>query len=1600
MKNKIFVATLLLIVLSITSIGLNSCLDYCETMYGSKDCNFAERTIEILNPLGGEKWEIGSTQKIQWEYTGEIEEVKIELCDVDGVCEEIITTSSGTIEGDGYYNWKVNDSFLGSYILRISDAGNSNKDPVIAETESEITIYRDVNTIALYINNGDVYTTSSSVILSITGVFGNGEMRFSNNQADLDSMSWEQYESIKFWDLIPEDGEQTVYGQFKDMLGNITDVDDSIILDITSPTATLSNTPPEAPDTTDVTEIDIIVGGADVVSYKYNLNVNNNGWTGWSDEIALSNHITETDLPDGLHQLKVVGKDESGNWQSFMDATVCNWIVDAITPTGSLIIDNGNDYTNNASVMLNIVGASDGQQMRFSNTSDFSGVEWETFSSIRNWVLSTGDGIKTVYGEIKDSSGEVITIDDTIELDTTPPNVVLSNTPSDPDTTGEINITVGGGAPGTGDEVIAYKYNLNINNTGWTGWTDEIPVSNPITATDLPDGSHQLKVVGRDTVGNWLSYFEAEVFTWVVNAVNPNGTFTINNNDAFTNSVDVNLSMSITTTGSRMRFSNDDVSWSSWENYNTSKSWILITGDEMKTVYCEIEDDSGEVISLMDNITLDTTPPEAELFNLPPEYTEDRDIAISVGGVDVEAYKYNMNINGSGWTGWSGEIPITTNIVENGLLDAYHQIKVIGRDEAGNWQSFANETAYGWTVDATAPSGSLLINDNDDYTNSTEVTLTLVNVTDCLKMRFSDTPIADTDPTPAWEDFWSTKSWTLPDGDGEKIVYCQLKDNEDHLIHITSIQDSIELDTQSPTAELSNTPTTTDPHITQTDNIDITVGGDGVVAYKYNMNINETGWTGWTAERPISSNIQEDNLADGYYQLKVVGRDEAGNWQSYINSTNYNWYIDTNPPTGTFVINGDNTYTTDADVTLNIDVTDDTANVVDMRFSQDGTFDTELWVGSYSDTHSITLTGGEGTNTVWGQFRDDIGNETTEEISDDIILDLGSTQIIYVKTTGNDDNPGTQTEPMRTIQGAIDYAYNNYPRASIYVAAGTYNEAITMKNNISIYGGYSASNWGDRDIDDRDNPTYKTLIESSTSDRIVYLGGEINVETIIEGFTIVNSMPDVNSYGIYNLSEGNNLSVLNCTIDGSSAEANGFYAYGVYNSGSIPNVQNCEITGSTGYNSYGYALYYYRNPDDVSNAAIVSNNTISGGDSYSSYGVYNNAASVVYENNTITGATASSNRYAYAMWLNSNPTPRVEVINNTIEGSSGVTYYDSYGIRNRYCYSLIENNTITGGSGTVNRYSYGLEMYSSNATIRNNTIEGGNGLEYSYGVYTRYRTPVFEENFIDGGTGKNNSYGMYNTDSTTAHITGNKIYGGNSVSGSSYAIYNDSADPYIVSNLISGGTSNVNASSFGIYNYTNSKSYIINNTISGGLGGSGSTSGAYGIYLKNDDVATKLPTLYNNIIFTIAGTERFGIYENDAYSDPIYFKHNDIFDCPTGLYSDIDNSGIRTNLSTIADINDYDLTTQNANSVEGNTSINANFSDIDGADNDVQTLDDNDWHLSGSTDVSIVNGGMNLESDSIYCYRDASDNPIDMDKNARTPAPPDSYWSMGAYEYD
>jgi type II secretory pathway pseudopilin PulG len=153
------------------------------------------------------------------------------------------------------------------------------------------------------------------------------------------------------------------------------------------------------------------------------------GWTfGPDSSTATGTTVTHTfPLPYGTYSIVNTVVDNGGgsstNSSLNCSITTVNPFVGNGGPDGTVVIAGGATYTNTTIVTLTIAktGGGNPTQMQLSN----DGTTWNpkvAFNTSASWTLLTGDGTKTVYVRLFDSSGRYGTAtNDTIVLDTTPP---------------------------------------------------------------------------------------------------------------------------------------------------------------------------------------------------------------------------------------------------------------------------------------------------------------------------------------------------------------------------------------------------------------------------------------------------------------------------------------------------------------------------------------------------------------------------------------------------------------------------------------------------------------------------------------------------------------------------------------------------------------------------------------------------------------------------------------------------------------------------------------------------------------------------------------------------------------------------------------------------------------------------------------------------------------------------------------------------------------------------------------------------------------------------------------------------------------------------
>jgi serine protease len=223
-----------------------------------------------------------------------------------------------------------------------------------------------------------------------------------------------------------------------------------------------------------------------------------------------------------------------------------------------------------------------------------------------------------------------------------------------------------------------------------------------------------------------------------------------------------------------------------------------------------------------------------------------------------------------------------------------------------------------------------------------------------------------------------------------------------------------------------------------------------------------------------------------------------------------------------------------------------------------------------------------------------------------------------------------------TIQSALAVAGSG---DTIHVAAGTYNEDITLVDGVSVLGAGA-------DV---------TTIDGSGTAPVV-TADSISSGTIFSGFTLTNGDASVGG-GIY-ISDSS-LTVTNCVITGNSADNDGGGMY-ILNDSS-PVVTNCIFEGNTA-GTFGGGICCW----GFSASPILTNNTIIGNTSNGSSawgegggGIYAESSSspnivnnIIYDNHAPSGEGGGI--------LTANPTPTIDY-NDVYGNTAAVGGTENYG---------------------------------------------------------------------------------------------------------------------------------------------------------------------------------------------------------------------------------------------------------------------------------------------------------------------------------------------------
>jgi len=485
--------------------------------------------------------------------------------------------------------------------------------------------------------------------------------------------------------------------------------------------------------------------------------------------------------------------------------------------------------------------------------------------------------------------------------------------------------------------------------------------------------------------------------------VAPTGTMSINNGAAFANSTGVNVTSAVIDVGTGVMSASIDPgtgTFGPWVEYNATLPITLPAGNGVKTVSVRYMDAFGNILTLSDTIVVDVgLPVGTMLINSGDPYANSTAVTINsavsdaLSGISEMQFSNNASWGWSGWTAYSATAPWTLS-TGSGNRFVYAQY----RDAAGNVLQLVDVIL----LDAIAPTGTMSINNGAVATTSTTATVNS-SITDSGGSLLSQMRV---DPGSgeygSWIAYSSTYSITLAPGDGVKTVRAEYRDKAGNVL---SRSDTILMDTEAPfgtmviAEDAESTPVrwvTVDSAMTDTTS--------GVFEMCVDPGTGTYGpWVGYVPTYAI-----ELASGDGLKTVRVQYRDHAGMVTMRTDTITLAVVgSDTEPPTGSVVIDAEAPTTASTTVALTPSAADTGGSGVShMRFSNDRATWSAWEV--YDTSRTWTLTTGDGTKTVYVQYRD--GNGNVSDISTDTIVlystpTSGTISLALTQTTWVDANP-------------------------------------------------------------------------------------------------------------------------------------------------------------------------------------------------------------------------------------------------------------------------------------------------------------------------------------------------------------------------------------------------------------------------------------------------------------------------------------------------------------------------------------------------------------------------------------------------------------------
>ncbi|MCX7943547.1 MAG: fibronectin type III domain-containing protein [Deltaproteobacteria bacterium] len=889
--------------------------------------------------------------------------------------------------------------------------------------------YTNNNVVTVSLNVSDNYTAKANLMVMLS------------EDAGFAGANWQVYADNIQYTLSGGDGTKTVYVRVRDLAGNMSGGadNDDIILDRTAPSnvSVVINGNAEYTNSVNVT-LTLNASGANQMMISNSSDFSGGVW----ESYGTTKSWVLASGSDGVRSVYVKYRDNAMNESVSVFDTI---ILDTSVPVlGSFVINGNAIYTNSVNVVIGI-NVSGATEMRIAcDGVNYSA--WVGYNSSYNCTLPVGDGVKTVRGEFRDMAGNVLTgVNDTITLDTTPPTnptIQITGYRKDPVTGNDItdvNVTYKTDSvltlSATGATMVAVSNDSVMDCATATYFTVTFTGSPPtatISGYQLNGGTGTKTVYAcfKDDAGNYTSRVSDTID---LDQSSPYGlSFSISGGATYTTSGTVNLT-SISVTDNRDSAANMFIKLSNCADFgsggcnttawispvpSTYNNWNLTSGEGQKYVFAKVRDYAGnESTTAYDDIFYDSGNPIAYYLTINNDavYTTSLTVNLQMSAYDSGSGLSDVKIyNNSDCSGSPAATqPYSTSISSWNLAaggNGGRSVCVKFVDKAGRESAAITDSIV---YDNTAPTGCI-ISLGGGVSNPTNTRTIGLNISATDANSFVDRMMISESSTfsgAQWENYATSKVWTLSSGDGSKTIYVKFRDGAGNENTSSCASVNITLDTTAPTgsfninngAEYSTSSTVTLTNITASDNL----GGpvQMMISNCFDFGVSGCNTTNWI------------NLATSYSWSLISGdgtrfvymkfRDNALNESSVITRS---IVVDSSAPgTPTVLINNGDEYTSGEMVTLTISAGDALSGVKDMYISRNGLFNDGTWE-TYSPTKTWDING-SGSNisevrSVYVRVRDVAGNVSGTGM-DDIKVDFDNPVLSSIVI--NSGNPETTT---------------------------------------------------------------------------------------------------------------------------------------------------------------------------------------------------------------------------------------------------------------------------------------------------------------------------------------------------------------------------------------------------------------------------------------------------------------------------------------------------------------------------------------------------------------------------------------------------------------